>query len=69
MGTEGWDGDDGDAKANKQGVFDEFDCPECHANNPWPDGFKAKDEVACHYCGSVFEARVSEAGRLKLKEL
>jgi transcription elongation factor Elf1 len=64
-------GDDDDkpqAQLGKQ-LFYEFDCPQCNANNPWPDGFKDKDEVSCHYCGTSFEARLSGEGKLKLKEL
>ena len=45
----------------------EFDCPECNANNPVDDTFGDGDEVLCNYCGSEFNAKVSEEGRLKLK--
>lgn len=65
----GWDDDDdkkGDTKAKK--LF-EFDCPSCNANNPWPDGFKDKDEVNCHYCGATLEARFTDEGKLKFREL
>jgi transcription elongation factor Elf1 len=63
--------DDDDAPKAKPGskLFYEFDCPECNANNPWPDGFKVKEEVRCHYCGCSFEVRVSDEGKLKLKEI
>jgi ribosomal protein S27E len=61
--------DDDDAPKAKKGLFFEFDCPECNANNPWPDGFKAREEINCHYCGASFEARVSEEGKLTLKAL
>lgn len=64
-----YDDDDDDKPKAKPGsnLFYEFDCPECNANNPWPDGFKNKEEVSCHYCGCSFEARVSDEGKLKLK--
>jgi transcription elongation factor Elf1 len=45
----------------------EFECPDCNANNPWPDGFRAKDEVGCHYCGTQFEVRINDNGKFKLK--
>jgi transcription elongation factor Elf1 len=63
------DDDDDDGPRLKPGAtqFFEFDCPECNANNPWPDGFKHKDEVLCHYCGSAFDVRVTDEGKLKLK--
>ena len=47
--------------------FDEFDCPDCTANNPWDEKFGDGDEVRCSYCGEDFKAQVTEAGRLKLK--
>jgi hypothetical protein len=49
--------------------FSDFDCPDCNANNPHDDGFGDGDEVRCHYCGQEFEAHVTEAGRLRLKEI
>ena len=68
-----YDDDDDDEKAPKlkpgQTLFFEFDCPQCNANNPWPDGFKHKEEISCHYCGSSWEARISDEGKLKLKEM
>jgi len=68
----GWDDED-DEKAPKlkpgQQLFYEFDCPVCNANNPWPDGFKNKEEINCHYCGTSFEARIGDEGKLKLKEM
>ncbi len=69
MATYDPDDDDDDAPKAKQGIFFEFDCPECNANNPWGDGFKAREEITCHYCGSTFEVRVTEEGKLKLKAL
>ncbi len=47
----------------------EFECPSCNAHNPWNDGFVAGDEIMCHYCGTSFEARATDDGRLKLKEV
>lgn len=65
-------GDDDDEPVKKQAggrrLF-EFDCPECNANNPWPDGFRHKEDIFCHYCGTSFEARLSDEGKLKLKAL
>jgi DNA-directed RNA polymerase subunit RPC12/RpoP len=65
-----YDDEDDDRKATpgKQ-LFFEFECTECNANNPWPDGFKAKEEIMCHYCGTTFEPRVTDEGKLKLKAI
>ena len=60
--------DDEAPEGNKKKKFQEFDCPSCNANNPWPDGFVDREEVHCHYCGTSYEVRISEEGRVKLKE-
>lgn len=49
--------------------FNDFDCPACNANNPYDDGFGDGDEVLCYYCGQEFKVRVSDEGRLRLKEV
>lgn len=69
-----WDDDDdgGSSSKKKDAKGDkrfEFDCPNCNANNPWGDGFKDRDEVICHYCGSSFEARFGDAGKVKFREI
>lgn len=64
-----WDDDDDKQPGPKKALWFEFDCPSCNANNPWPDGFKEKEEVHCHYCGTSFEARTSNEGKLKFREL
>jgi hypothetical protein len=48
--------------------FNDFDCPDCSANNPWDDGFGDGDEVRCFYCGQEFKAQVNDSGRLRLRE-
>ena len=48
--------------------FKEFDCPMCSANNPYGDAFGDGDEIRCFYCGQEFAARVTDSGRLKLRE-
>ncbi len=48
--------------------FGDFDCPACNANNPYDDGFGDGDEVLCYYCGQAYKVRVTEEGRLKLRE-
>jgi transcription elongation factor Elf1 len=48
--------------------FKDFDCPSCNANNPYDDSFGDGDEILCHYCGTEFKIKVTEEGRLKLKE-
>ncbi|MFT3707303.1 MAG: hypothetical protein QM817_06515 [Archangium sp.] len=69
FGGHGWDDDDDGKKGDKVKKLFEFDCPSCNANNPWPDGFKDKDEVNCHYCGTTLEARFTDEGKLKFREL
>jgi len=69
----GWSDDDDDDDDNKKGEKGdtkfEFDCPSCNANNPWPDGFKDREEVNCHYCGTTLEARFADGSKLKLREV
>lgn len=62
------DDDDKDVAGPKKKFF-EFDCPSCNANNPWGDGFVDGEEVNCHYCGTSFQARISDEGKLKLREV
>lgn len=63
--------DDDDAisaeTAGRKRKFQEFDCPECSANNPFDEGFGDGDEVLCAYCGEEFKATVGEEGRLRLR--
>ena len=65
--------EDEDAKkAEAAGVnskFKEFDCPSCNANNPADPPFGDGEEVLCNYCGQEYRVKVSEEGRLKLKEI
>ncbi|MFO0597059.1 MAG: hypothetical protein U0228_17215 [Myxococcaceae bacterium] len=63
------DDDEKGGKGDKVKKRFEFDCPSCNANNPWPDGFKDRDEVNCHYCGTTLEARFTDEGKLKFREL
>ena len=56
------------AAAGSSRRFNDFDCPACNANNPYDDGFGDGDEVLCYYCGQEYRVRVSDEGRLRLKE-
>lgn len=61
--------DDKDVAQATLGVkrrFDEFDCPECDAYNPWEDGFGDGDEIRCSYCGVELAVRVTDEGKLRL---
>jgi hypothetical protein len=49
--------------------FQDFDCPDCAANNPYDDGFGDADEIRCYYCGQEFRVHVTDEGRLKLKAI
>jgi transcription elongation factor Elf1 len=69
MAGHSYDEDDDKPEVTKGKKFDEFDCPSCNANNPWPDGLHEGDEIHCHYCGTSYLVRVSDEGKLKLKEI
>lgn len=65
------DDDEVEAQGVREGAsrrFTDFDCPACNANNPYDDGFGDGDEILCYYCGQEYRVRVSDEGRLKLKE-
>ncbi len=61
--------DDDDSPAPQGKAFDEFDCPDCNANNPYPDGFRGGSEVLCYYCGNTFKVVMLGESRFKLKEV
>ena len=61
------DDDDWTDRRQQRRRFVEFDCPECHANNP-TDAFGHGDDVLCHYCGATFWVKVNDEGKLVLKE-
>ena len=69
----GYDDDEpaprGGADAGRLRRFDDFDCPDCAANNPYGDGFGDGDEVRCYYCGQEYRVDVSDSGRLRLKPI
>ena len=48
--------------------FQDFDCPACNANNPYDDGIGDGDEILCYYCGQEYLVKVTDEGRLKLRE-
>ena len=65
------DEDEKEAK-DQHGVgtrFKEFDCPSCNANNPADPPFGDGEEILCNYCGTEYRVKVTEEGRLKLKEM
>ena len=62
------DDDDDDDNKRKRRKHDEFECPECNAHNPVPDGYDDGSEVQCFYCGAEFKA-VLQSGRFKFKAL
>ena len=65
----GYEDDEAGDEAGRGRRFDDFDCPDCAANNPYDDTFGDGDEVRCYYCGQDFRVQVSEEGRLRLKSL
>lgn len=50
------------------GLIHEFECPECSAHNPHPDGFGEGAEIHCFYCGCTFAVK-RVGGRIKLKTI
>ncbi|MBZ4416970.1 hypothetical protein [Myxococcus sp. RHSTA-1-4] len=64
-----YDDDDDKGAAGGSRVFKEFDCPDCHANNPVDETFTDGDEVRCNYCGNEYKVLVNAEGRVKFKEL
>lgn len=56
----------GEAGAHSR--FKEFDCPDCNANNPVDETFGDGDEVRCNYCGTEFRVKITDEGRMKLRE-
>lgn len=63
------EGKKGEPGAGVNAKFKEFDCPECNANNPCDPPFGDGDELLCNYCGQSYKVKVSEEGRVKLKEV
>jgi hypothetical protein len=61
--------DEKDLGGSASSRFREFDCPSCNANNPVDDGFGDSEEILCNYCGTQYRVKVTDEGRLKLKEL
>lgn len=52
----------------KAQTWEEFECPECTAHNPYPNGFRVGDELFCNWCGQLFLVRKDgdEGDRFKL---
>ena len=63
------DHDDDEGGGGRKSSFNDFDCPSCSANNPTADPFAPGDEVLCNYCGTEFRVKISDEGRLQLKEI
>ena len=62
--------DDQDLEEDSPNIrgLSEFECPECNAHNPYPDGFAIGGEVICFYCGMSFKVTWT-GSKLKLKSL
>ncbi len=66
------DDDETEREAGRSGAsskFREFDCPSCNANNPAGDPFGGGDEVLCNYCGTQYAVKVTDEGKLRLREI
>lgn len=61
-------GDDDDRKKGDPSLRD-WDCPECHANNPCDEKIGPKGvELRCNYCSLEFKITIGDDGKLKFKE-
>lgn len=69
MSSDKFSGKQSGGKNADSGIYDEFDCPVCNANNPYSEGFKAGAEIRCFYCGTEFRTSERSEGKLKLREL
>ncbi len=66
-----FDDDESEKELAKGGAatrFREFDCPSCNANNPADEPFGNGEQVLCNYCGTEYDVKVTEEGKLKLRE-
>ena len=64
--------DDDDESSQVGGVkshFKEFDCPSCNANNPCDPPFGDEDEILCNYCGCQYKVKITDEGKLRLREI
>jgi len=61
--------DEADSDFGATRRFQDFDCPDCNANNPYDDGIGDADEIRCYYCGQEYRVTVTDAGRLRLKAI
>jgi DNA-directed RNA polymerase subunit RPC12/RpoP len=50
-------------------AYTDYDCPTCNANNPVDLPLRDGDETRCNYCGAEYKVRITDEGRLRLKEL
>lgn len=67
---EGENEDDKEKQANgASSRFKEFDCPSCNANNPADPPFGDGEEILCNYCGTEYRVKVTDEGKLRLKEM
>lgn len=67
-----YDDDDDKKEAGSTGPnsrFKEFDCPSCNANNPADPPFGDGEEVLCNYCGTEYRVKVTDEGKLRLREI
>ena len=69
MPVDAYDDEDDEkgAPTGSETRFKDFDCPDCNANNP--NDFGDGDELLCNYCGTTFRAKVTDGGKVKLKEI
>ena len=64
-----YDDDDNKEAAPGAEKFKEWECPGCDANNPADPPLGHGDEARCNYCGVEYRFKVSDEGKLKLREV
>jgi hypothetical protein len=57
----------GTSSGKKKQEWDEFECPECTAHNPYGQGFTVGDEVFCNWCGQMFLVKKAGEDETKYK--
>ena len=61
------DDDDKELLAASKKKFQDWDCPDCNANNLLEE-LTSGEELLCNYCGTTFRATITDEGKLKLRE-
>jgi len=58
-----------DLREGQRRAYTDYDCPSCNANNPVEMPLRDGDEIFCNYCGAEYRVRITDDGKLRLREL